>query len=164
MTKSHPPPLPGDLTPRQALERAIRVDHAGEFGAVRIYAGQLALMRHGPAKDKVRKMAEQEAHHLETFEKLIAERRVRPTGPHLGLACGRLGFGSGDGGDGRKGCHGMHGGGRSRNRRTLPGPDPPTGKSRACPVRDHRRIPRRGVWSTNRWRWTKAPRKPRVIC
>ncbi len=80
MTKSHPPPLPGDLTPRQALERAIRVDHAGEFGAVRIYAGQLALMRHGPAKDKVRKMAEQEAHHLETFEKLIAERRVRPTG------------------------------------------------------------------------------------
>ena len=79
MSKTATPALPGDLTPRQRLERAIRVDHAGELGAVRIYAGQLALMETGPAKDKVRKMAEQEAHHLETFEALMTERRVRPT-------------------------------------------------------------------------------------
>jgi ubiquinone biosynthesis monooxygenase Coq7 len=79
MTRTETHPLPGDLTPRQKLERAIRVDHAGEFGAVRIYAGQLAMMKNGPAKDKVAKMAEQEAHHLETFEALMTERRVRPT-------------------------------------------------------------------------------------
>ena len=79
MARTFDPVLPGDLSPRQTLERAIRVDHAGEFGAVRIYAGQLAVMKDGPAKDKVRKMAEQEAHHLETFAQLIAGRRVRPT-------------------------------------------------------------------------------------
>lgn len=71
--------LPGDLSAAQELERAIRVDHAGEYGAVRIYAGQLAVLPDGPARDKVRKMAEQEARHLETFAKMLAERRVRPT-------------------------------------------------------------------------------------
>ena len=37
--------LPGDPDPRQQVERAIRVDHAGEVGAVRIYEGQLAALR-----------------------------------------------------------------------------------------------------------------------
>jgi ubiquinone biosynthesis monooxygenase Coq7 len=71
--------LPGDLSSAQELERALRVDHAGEYGAMRIYAGQLAVMSDGPAKDKVRKMAEQEALHLETFAKMLSERRIRPT-------------------------------------------------------------------------------------
>jgi len=79
MTRPPAPSLPGDLSPRQTLERTIRVDHAGEFGAVRIYAGQLAMMKNGLAKDKVRKMAEQEAHHLITFEAWMTQRRVRPT-------------------------------------------------------------------------------------
>lgn len=79
MTKAPTPRLPGDLSPRQALERAIRVDHAGEFGAVRIYAGQLAVMQSGSAKDKVLEIAKQEARHLRTFEKLMVDHRVRPT-------------------------------------------------------------------------------------
>jgi ubiquinone biosynthesis monooxygenase Coq7 len=57
----------------------VRVDHAGEYGAKRIYEGQLAVLgrtRHGPT---IRHMAEQEREHLEAFEKLIVERRVRPT-------------------------------------------------------------------------------------
>ena len=37
--------LPGDPTPGEAVERMIRVDHAGEYGAVRIYAGQRAVLR-----------------------------------------------------------------------------------------------------------------------
>ena len=58
----------------------IMVDHAGEYGAARIYAGQRAAMgdRH-PTAHLIRHMAEQEARHLATFERLLAERRVRPT-------------------------------------------------------------------------------------
>ncbi|ELT96307.1 hypothetical protein CAPTEDRAFT_101503, partial [Capitella teleta] len=61
------------------LERMIRVDHAGEFGATRIYAGQIAVLGKtevGPVLDH---MLEQEKVHLGTFEKLIPEHRVRPT-------------------------------------------------------------------------------------
>lgn len=72
-------PLPGDETPRRAAERMIRVDHAGEYGAVRIYAGQLTVLRHSAKAETVRQMAEQEQRHLATFNRLIAERRVRPT-------------------------------------------------------------------------------------
>ena len=59
----------------------IRVDHAGEYGAVRIYEGQLAVLggRSSAAAAAVRHMAEQENRHLETFDSLIVGRRVRPT-------------------------------------------------------------------------------------
>ena len=61
----------------------IRVDHAGEYGAVRIYQGQLAVLEavSGDAKAlaAIRRMAEQEARHLERFDQIVNERRVRPT-------------------------------------------------------------------------------------
>lgn len=61
-------------------ESIIRVDHAGEYGAVRIYAGQMAVMgQRSAVSPEVERMATQEQLHLERFEKLIAERRVRPT-------------------------------------------------------------------------------------
>ena len=71
--------LPGDPTPESVVERAIRVDQAGEYGARRIYEGQLAVMRPGAARSAVEHMLEQEQRHLEAFDKLIGERRVRPT-------------------------------------------------------------------------------------
>ena len=71
--------LPGDPSPDEAVERMIRVDHAGEFGAVRIYEGQLAVLGHSEAGQVIREMAEQERRHLERFERLVRERRVRPT-------------------------------------------------------------------------------------
>jgi ubiquinone biosynthesis monooxygenase Coq7 len=72
--------LPGDLEPRALVERIIRVDHAGEYGARRIYDGQLAVLgKRSPAYGAVRAMADQERRHLETFERLLADRRVRPT-------------------------------------------------------------------------------------
>jgi ubiquinone biosynthesis monooxygenase Coq7 len=71
--------LPGDATPRAVIERIIRVDHAGEFGAKQIYAGQLAVLGRGPKGDLLRHMAAQEQVHLDSFGKLIVERRVRPT-------------------------------------------------------------------------------------
>jgi 3-demethoxyubiquinol 3-hydroxylase len=78
MTDS-PAPLPGDATPRATIARMIRVDHAGEFGAKQIYAGQLAVLGRGPKGDLIRHMAAQEQAHLDGFAKLIVERRLRPT-------------------------------------------------------------------------------------
>ncbi len=72
-------PLPGDRPARQETARAIRVDHAGEYGAARIYAGQLAVLGEGAKGDLLRHMQAQEQHHLDTFNALIADRRVRPT-------------------------------------------------------------------------------------
>jgi len=82
--------LPGDPAPEDAIARMIRVDHAGEFGAQRIYAGQLAVLDRrgaGTVADAsraqsvraIKKMARQEDEHLAAFEKLMIERRVRPT-------------------------------------------------------------------------------------
>ena len=61
----------------------IRVNQAGEFGAARIYAGQLAIMgdRH-PMSRAIRHMASQEARHLDTFNAIMARRGVRPTALH----------------------------------------------------------------------------------
>lgn len=65
---------------RAKIASMIRVDQAGEFGATRIYAGQLAVLgnRHPIARD-IAHMAEQEGRHRVFFDRLIAERRVRPT-------------------------------------------------------------------------------------
>ncbi len=60
--------------------RMLRVDQAGEYGATRIYAGQLAVMGdRAPHAGEVAHMAEQEAAHREKFDALIAKRGVRPT-------------------------------------------------------------------------------------
>lgn len=71
--------LPGERSPRAALHRMIRVDHAGEYGAARIYAGQLAVLRGRGALAAVRQMQAQEQAHLDTFNSLVAQHRVRPT-------------------------------------------------------------------------------------
>ena len=58
----------------------IRVDQAGEFGATRIYAGQLAVMGdRGPHSAEIRGMALQEAEHRAQFDALMVRRGVRPT-------------------------------------------------------------------------------------
>jgi len=67
----------------QAIKRMIRVNQAGEFGAKRIYAGQLAVMGdRTPAARSIAHMAEQEERHLSAFDKMMAERGVRPTALH----------------------------------------------------------------------------------
>jgi ubiquinone biosynthesis monooxygenase Coq7 len=58
----------------------IRVDQAGEFGATRIYAGQLAVMGdRAPHAAEIGRMASQEAGHRAKFDALMARRSVRPT-------------------------------------------------------------------------------------
>jgi ubiquinone biosynthesis monooxygenase Coq7 len=71
--------LPGDAVPATEIARMLRVDHAGEFGATRIYQGQLDVLRRGRAAGEIRRMAEAEQRHLAAFETLLRERRVRPT-------------------------------------------------------------------------------------
>jgi len=82
VTKKQTParPLPGDRPSHADTNRMIRVDHAGEFGAVRIYAGQRAVMgENHPKAALLKHMHEQEEVHLERFNKFITERGVRPT-------------------------------------------------------------------------------------
>jgi 3-demethoxyubiquinol 3-hydroxylase len=57
----------------------LRVNQAGELGAVRIYQGQRAVLGKGRHGKLLAHMAEQEQHHLDTFSRLISERGVRPT-------------------------------------------------------------------------------------
>jgi len=69
---------PGDR--RADSESMLRVDQAGEYGATRIYAGQLAVLRRNcPEAKLIARMASQEERHLKRFNALMAERRVRPT-------------------------------------------------------------------------------------
>ena len=71
--------LPGDRSAAARVARMIRVDHAGEYGAKRIYQGQLAVLGHTDKAETIRHMQAQEQVHLDTFAALIARRRVRPT-------------------------------------------------------------------------------------
>lgn len=65
---------------RADAESMIRVDQAGEYGATRIYAGQLAVLRRNSSAAKlVSRMAGQEQRHLDRFNAMVAERGVRPT-------------------------------------------------------------------------------------
>ena len=67
-------------TDRAILEEIIRVDHAGEYGATRIYDGQIAVFGNNSKIGKIiQHMADQEQEHIETFEKLIIKHQVRPT-------------------------------------------------------------------------------------
>ena len=69
---------PGDRRPDAAS--MLRVNQAGEYGATRIYAGQLAVLRRSsPASKLIARMDGQERRHLERFNALMAKRRVRPT-------------------------------------------------------------------------------------
>ena len=79
MTSERPAFLPGDAAAAVDPLPMIRVDHAGEYGAVRIYEGQLAVIGRGRARDEIRRMAEQEKRHLAAFDELVRQRRVRPT-------------------------------------------------------------------------------------
>ena len=69
---------PGERRPDPAS--MLRVDQAGEYGAIRIYAGQLAVLGdRRPQSGLIARMAAQEQRHLKHFDALLAERGVRPT-------------------------------------------------------------------------------------
>ncbi len=71
--------LPNELPHEEKIARMIRVNHAGEYGAKRIYAGQLAVLAKSGCGDVLRHMAQQEQEHLDKFSEMMVGRRVRPT-------------------------------------------------------------------------------------
>ncbi|KAI5805889.1 ubiquinone biosynthesis protein COQ7-domain-containing protein [Geopyxis carbonaria] len=79
------------------LDRALRVNQAGELGANLIYEGQYAVFKSDPRlRPLIRHMWDQEIHHLQTFDKLIERHRVRPTAmrPIWNVAGYALGLGT----------------------------------------------------------------------
>ena len=71
---------PKSTTDRSILEEIIRVDHAGEYGATRIYDGQIAVFgKNSKIGKTIQHMADQEQEHIQKFEELIVKNRVRPT-------------------------------------------------------------------------------------
>lgn len=76
------PQAPG-MARNTEIEEMIRVDHAGEYGATRIYQGQIAVLEAVSRDDKalaaIRRMATQESRHLDRFNQLVNERQIRPT-------------------------------------------------------------------------------------
>ncbi len=77
------PPRPGRGAMSARLAEILRVDHAGELGAVHIYRGQRAVLGAAPGRERIAgQLAEMEGHeaeHLARFDRLLTERRVRPT-------------------------------------------------------------------------------------
>ena len=72
-----------EKTNRKTLEEIIRVDHAGERGAIKIYEGQLLALKtikqDNTLRDKIEEMKEHEKEHLEYFEREIQKRKIKPT-------------------------------------------------------------------------------------
>ena len=72
-----------EKTNKKTLEEIIRVDHAGERGAIKIYEGQLLALKtikqDNDLKYKIEEMKEQEKKHLEYYEKEIQKRKIKPT-------------------------------------------------------------------------------------
>ena len=89
-----------ETTDKKILEEIIRVDHAGERGAIKIYEGQLlalnTLKQDEKLKGIIKEMKEQEKEHLEYFEKEIQKRKMKPTYflPLWDLMGVSLGFGT----------------------------------------------------------------------
>ena len=100
MTDDPVPPRPGEGALAARLAEILRVDHAGELGAVAIYRGQRAVLGEARGHDRISgQLAEMEAHeaaHLARFDRLLTERRVRPTAlaPVWRLAGFALGVGT----------------------------------------------------------------------
>src|SRR3569833_818008 len=80
MPRKPKPAAPGSPTDIEAM---IRVDHAGEYGAVRIYEGQLAVLKRRKGSEAsittITHMAEQKQAHLKAFDKLVNEHKKHPT-------------------------------------------------------------------------------------
>ncbi|MDX1737643.1 MAG: demethoxyubiquinone hydroxylase family protein [Alphaproteobacteria bacterium] len=77
--KAGPRYLPGDPNISEKIARIVRVDQAGEYGAKRIYQGQIHVLGDTEVGPTLRHMQEQEQEHLDYFNDQLARRRVRPT-------------------------------------------------------------------------------------
>lgn len=79
MTTNKKSPFVPPRSDQDNISRILRVDHAGELGARRIYDGQLAVLANHPVAEEIRHMRDQEQEHLDTFQDLINKHGVRPS-------------------------------------------------------------------------------------
>lgn len=70
---------PGTKPFHDEMKSMVRVNHAGEYGAQRIYSGQLAFLKGKESEPLIQHMADQEKVHFEAFDAMVKDRRVRPT-------------------------------------------------------------------------------------
>ena len=100
MSHSIPLPRPGQGADKARMDEILRVDHAREYAAVLIYRAQKAVFEGRKGRDGIAhdlsEMQDQEAVHLARFERLLNERRVRPTvmTPLWRIAASALGAGT----------------------------------------------------------------------
>lgn len=100
MSQAPIPPRPGPGGVAARLAEILRVDHAGELGAVHIYRGQRAVLSQAKGQERIAdQLAEMEGHeavHLARFDALLTEHGVRPTAmtPVWRLAAFALGAGT----------------------------------------------------------------------
>lgn len=66
-------------TSKNKIDSILRVDHAGETAAAKIYDGQLAVLKNTPVGPTIQHMKDQEEEHLDTFNRLLVENDTRPT-------------------------------------------------------------------------------------
>lgn len=71
--------LPGQRSAKKQIHSMLRVNLAGEYGAKRIYEGQIAVLKNSPSAPILEHMRDQELTHLNAFENLVIENQVRPT-------------------------------------------------------------------------------------
>lgn len=75
--------LPGLKTQERIKDEMLRVDHAGEYGAVQIYRGQMAALKNASSQKEsyteIKHMAAQESVHLNHFNQLLPKRNIRPS-------------------------------------------------------------------------------------
>ena len=118
----------------------IRVDHAGEYGAVRIYEGQLAVFGASEIEDRRRDPAHGRAGTGTSEGLRCADQRAprTPDGARTGVAGRRIRAGRGDRADGRKGGNGVYRCGGRGDRRALCRPDRKAGRQRSGAEKDGR--------------------------
>lgn len=73
------PDIAGNISKEEYIQQLIRVNQAGEFGAKRIYQGQLAIIKDKKLRSIIEHMAEQEKEHLEYFSDQLTKNNIRPT-------------------------------------------------------------------------------------
>jgi ubiquinone biosynthesis monooxygenase Coq7 len=71
--------LPGSLSKNQLIDQILRVNYAGEYGAKRIYEGQLSILKSEKSSKVIRHMKSQEIVHMNYFQQQIIERHTRPS-------------------------------------------------------------------------------------
>ena len=83
-----------------SVKQIIRVNHAGEYGAQKIYNGQIKFCKNSKLKKKLERISSEEKVHFDYFDEQIIKQRVRPTlmsplwnilGTTLGVVSSRLG-------------------------------------------------------------------------